>query len=81
MSHPAVLDVAVVPLPEGSLGQIGCAAVVARWPVAAAALDSHVRARLAGFKAPRRYVFLERLPRSESGKLDRVALLRALQAR
>ncbi|MFL5418478.1 MAG: class I adenylate-forming enzyme family protein [Myxococcales bacterium] len=81
LTHPAVAQAAVVPWPDPSLGQVGCAAVVMRAPVASQDLDIHVRKRLAGFKAPRRYVFLLDLPRAESGKLDRVALLRTLQAR
>jgi o-succinylbenzoate---CoA ligase len=81
LTHPAVSDAAVVPWPHASLGQIGCAAVVTRAPVEQRDLDGHVRERLAGFKAPGRYVFLAELPRAESGKLDRVALIRQLQAR
>jgi len=79
LAHPAVEDVAVVPWPDEDLGQVGCAAVVSRGAIAERELDLHVRERLAGFKAPRRYVFLEALPRAESGKLDRRALLRTLQ--
>jgi O-succinylbenzoic acid--CoA ligase len=81
LTHPGVKDAAVVPWPDPSLGQVGWAAVVTRAPVGSQELDIHVRKRLAAFKAPRRYVFLLELPRAESGKLDRVALLRALQAR
>jgi acyl-coenzyme A synthetase/AMP-(fatty) acid ligase len=81
LTHPDVKDAAVVPWPDPSLGQVGCAAVVTRAPLGSRHLDIHVRKRLAGFKAPRRYVFLLEIPRAESGKLDRVALLRTLQAR
>src|SRR5947207_3156235 len=80
LAHPAVADVAVVPWPDKALGQVGYAAVVTRAPVAEGDLDLHVRDRLAGFKAPRRYVFLEALPRGESGKVDRRGLLATLQA-
>ncbi|TMA16931.1 MAG: 2-succinylbenzoate--CoA ligase [Deltaproteobacteria bacterium] len=80
LAHPAVADVAVVPWPDKALGQVGYAAVVTRAPVAEGDLDLHVRDRLAGFKAPRRYVFLEALPRGESGKVDRRGLLGTLQA-
>jgi O-succinylbenzoic acid--CoA ligase len=81
LAHPDVADAAVVPWPDPSLGQVGCAALVTRVAVVPEDLDTHVRNRLAGFKAPRRYVFFQSLPRAASGKLDRVALLRELQER
>jgi O-succinylbenzoic acid--CoA ligase len=81
LTHPDVKDAAVVPWPDPSLGQIGCAVVATRIRVPQADLDAHVRKQLGGFKVPRRYVFLRHLPRAESGKLDRVALLREIQDR
>lgn len=35
---------------------------------------AHVRTKLAGYKAPKRIVFLDALPRLGSGKIDRAAL-------
>jgi O-succinylbenzoic acid--CoA ligase len=78
LAHPAVADAAVVPWPDADFGQIACAAVVGR--ATAHELERHCRARLAGFKVPKRWVFLPELPRASSGKLDRVALLHALRA-
>jgi O-succinylbenzoic acid--CoA ligase len=78
LAHPEVSDAAVVPWPDPEYGQIACAAIVAR--TTQAELERHCKARLAGFKVPRRWVFLPELPRASSGKLDRVAVLRALRA-
>jgi o-succinylbenzoate---CoA ligase len=79
LSHPDVADCAVLPWPDEELGQIGCAAVVVRRPVGDAELREHCRARLAGFKVPRKFAVLDALPRNAAGKADRPALLRFLQ--
>jgi acyl-coenzyme A synthetase/AMP-(fatty) acid ligase len=42
--------------------------------VTAKALQDHVRAILARHKYPREVVFVDRLPRTANGKLDRRAL-------
>jgi O-succinylbenzoic acid--CoA ligase len=78
LGHSSVSDAAVVPWPDPEFGQVACAVVVAR-SAAQGELERHCRARLAGFKVPKRWVFLRELPRGPSGKLDRVALLRALR--
>ncbi|MFL5310054.1 MAG: class I adenylate-forming enzyme family protein [Myxococcales bacterium] len=72
--HPDVVECAVLPWPDEHLGQVASAAVVARRPLDESDLRAHCRARLAGFKVPRRFVLLGALPRTETGKLDRAAL-------
>jgi acyl-CoA synthetase (AMP-forming)/AMP-acid ligase II len=58
--------------PDPEWGEIVCAWVVApAGSVAAADLDTWCRARLAPFKIPRRWTFVEALPRAEGGKLRR----------
>jgi bile acid-coenzyme A ligase len=37
-------------------------------------LDAYVRARLTAYKVPKSYEFLDRLPRTDAGKLNRTAL-------
>jgi acyl-CoA synthetase (AMP-forming)/AMP-acid ligase II len=67
--HPAVLDVAVVGVPDERWGEVVTAVVVPRAPVPADDLIAHCRAHLAGFKSPRRVHFVDELPRTASGKV------------
>ncbi len=78
-SHPAVRDVAVVGLTDEEWGK-RVHAVVELVPGhdperAPAELDAHLRARLASYKIPKSYEFLARMPRDESGKIRRQALV------
>ncbi|MBV8534214.1 MAG: AMP-binding protein [Alphaproteobacteria bacterium] len=74
--HPAVSEVAVVGLPDERLGKIVAAFVHCAKPVRAAELDDFVRqSGLANFKRPRRFVFVEAVPKSPVGKLLRRKLV------
>jgi 2-furoate---CoA ligase len=74
--HPAVSEVAVVGLTDERWGKTVAAFIRCRAPVEAAELDAFCRsAGLAGFKCPRRYVFVTELPKSPVGKLLRRKLL------
>ncbi|MDA0373016.1 MAG: AMP-binding protein [Planctomycetota bacterium] len=74
--HPAVLEVAVYAEPDADLGERVAAAVVLRPGVesTAAELIAFCRAELAGFKTPKSVRFLEALPRTGSGKIQKRAL-------
>lgn len=78
---PGVRDVAVFALPDEKWGERITAAVVADPYVTADVLDAHCRAssRLADFKRPRRYLFIEELTRNASGKVQRKALRQLAQ--
>ena len=71
--HPAVALAAVVGLPHPDWGQQVAAAIVLRAPGAATVdeLLAHCRARLAGYKHPRRLVLCDDLPQTASGKIQR----------
>ena len=78
-SHPGVGECAVTAIPDAERGRALVALVVPEDPACAgeglaAALIEHVKRSLAAFKAPRRVVFVESLPKTPSGKLRRAGL-------
>ncbi|ETX07731.1 class I adenylate-forming enzyme family protein [Candidatus Entotheonella palauensis] len=79
--HPEVADAAVVGLPSRRWGQMVVAAVVSRrGGLSAEALDQFCQSssQLASFKRPRRYVFIDEIPASPTGKVDRARLTELL---
>ncbi|MGV2621063.1 UNVERIFIED_CONTAM: fatty acid--CoA ligase [Halobacillus marinus] len=75
--HPGVLDAAVVGEPDEMWGERVVAFIVRKGdPVSSEELDAFCTSggRLARFKRPRRYVFMEELPRNASGKLQKFKL-------
>lgn len=74
-SHPAVLDVLVVGLPDERWGS-RVTAVVSLAPGQTATereIIDHVGAQLADYKRPRQVTFVDAVPRSPTGKADRPA--------
>jgi fatty-acyl-CoA synthase len=69
--HPAVSEAAVIGVADGTWGEVGRAFVVvtAGEGVNAEQLTAHLRGRLAGYKIPRSFVFLDALPHTGSGKV------------
>jgi acyl-CoA synthetase (AMP-forming)/AMP-acid ligase II len=70
-THPAVSDVAVAGITDEEMGQRVGAAVVAHLPVTLEELRSHCRDRIAYFKLPERLMIVDRIPYSETGKVNR----------
>lgn len=68
-THPRVAEVAVVGLPDDKWIEAVTAFVVRRGETTEAELIAHARERLAPFKAPKRVVFVDELPRNASGKI------------
>src|SRR5580693_7195788 len=74
--HPRVLEVAVVGLADEKWGQVVTAFVRRGGPVTEQELEQFCRTSgLANFKRPRRFVFVDALPRSPVGKLLRRLLV------
>lgn len=68
VSHPSVSDAAVVAIADETWGEAGVAFVVARG-VDAEELTAFLANRIAKYKIPRRFVFLDALPRTPYGKV------------
>ncbi len=75
--HPAVADCCAVGLPDAEWGQLVAMAVVLQSGCTAdpAALTAFCRQHLAGYKIPRRWAFVERLPQNATGKIQRRAVV------
>jgi fatty-acyl-CoA synthase len=76
LSHPAVLECAVVSAPDKALGEAPVALVVLKPGESATSkeLRDHCRARLARFKIPRDIHFRESLPKGGTGKILKAEL-------
>ena len=76
LTAPGVAEVAVVGVPDAEWGEIVVAFVVPQpaMLVAAADLDSHCLARIARFKRPKHYLFVDALPKNHYGKVLKTAL-------
>lgn len=69
--HPAVAEAVIVGVPDERLGEMVTAVIVAKPGLRPTAEEvaAHCRAFLGGFKVPRRFEFVEQLPKSALGKV------------
>ncbi|HEY1089652.1 MAG TPA: AMP-binding protein, partial [Burkholderiaceae bacterium] len=79
LTHPGVREVAAVGQPDREWGEVVVAFVVAEAGVEAAALDALCLAQIARFKRPKRYVFVDALPKNNYGKVLKTALRQQLE--
>ncbi len=80
-AHPAVAAACVAGLPHDEWGRQVAAMVVLRQPVSEAELLAHCRRQLAGYKLPRHIMFVDGLPLTGSGKVQRAAVAQLLAER
>lgn len=81
LTHPAVAECGVVGAPDDGRGMIVKAYVVlaegyAPGPELTKVLQEHVKAEIAPYKYPRAIEYVDALPRTQTGKLQRFALRR-----
>jgi fatty-acyl-CoA synthase len=70
--HPAVLESAIIGVPDEKWGEVGHAFVMLRSgasPINATEVIQFCRANLAGYKTPRHVTFVEEFPRTAAGKI------------
>jgi fatty-acyl-CoA synthase len=76
VSHPRVSDAAVVPVADETWGEVAIAFVVGT--ASADELTEYLTSRIARYKVPRRFLFLDALPRTPYGKVVKADLLKSL---
>jgi 2-aminobenzoate-CoA ligase len=79
MTHPAVLECAVIGAPDAERGQIVAAFIVPREGILrddalTVELQAHVRNAIAPYKYPRAIAYVDALPRTPTGKIQRFQL-------
>jgi oxalate---CoA ligase len=74
LAHPAVAEAVAFGVPHPVWGEVVAAAVVLRQPVAERELRAWCRDRLAGFKCPDHVHVVDAIPRTATGKVQRLGL-------
>lgn len=70
LEHPGVFEACVLGTPDAEWGEVVVAFIVGTGdPVEPAALDAHLLRRIARFKRPKRYEFVDELPKNSYGKV------------
>src|SRR4029079_15509530 len=75
LEHPGVDEAGVVGAPDEEWGEVVCAFIVGS--ASPSELDAHLLERIARFKRPKRYEFIDELPKNSYGKV----LMRAMRER
>jgi acyl-coenzyme A synthetase/AMP-(fatty) acid ligase len=86
LEHPAVLEVAAIGVPDRERGEIVKAFVILRPGIVPAVdlvaeLQTHVKKSTAPYKYPRLIEFIDALPKTATGKIQRAELRRRERAR
>ncbi|MEP7160122.1 MAG: long-chain-fatty-acid--CoA ligase [Dermatophilaceae bacterium] len=76
MSHPSVLEVAVIGVPDKKWGEVpkGFVKLKNNMDATAEELIDHVKSKIARYKAPKAVEFVVELPKTSTGKIQKFAL-------
>jgi fatty-acyl-CoA synthase len=72
VAHPSVSDAAVIAIPDDTWGEVGVAFIVGS--ISSDDLTAYLGMRIAKYKLPRRFVFVDALPRTPYGKVEKEKL-------
>jgi acyl-CoA synthetase (AMP-forming)/AMP-acid ligase II len=83
LTHPGIGEVAVLGVPDPAWGEAGIAVCVAAQGanVGEAELIAFLDGKLARYKMPKRFIFIEEMPKSAYGKITKKLVREALEAR
>lgn len=81
LTHPAVIECAVLGVPDKLWGEVGVAICVAKEPVEEAALAEYLAPKIPRYKMPKRFFFWDALPKSGYGKIPKRMVKDELEAR
>lgn len=81
LTHPAVADAAVIPCPDDEAGEVPQAFVVLKGEASAEEIMAFVNERVAPYKKIRKLDFIDKIPKSPSGKILRRVLVEAERER
>jgi fatty-acyl-CoA synthase len=74
--HPAIAEAALLGIPHEKWGEVGCAFIVLKKDKHLTAEDIKIflKDKLAKYKIPVRYIFVDSLPKTAIGKIDKIIL-------
>ena len=81
--HHSVLEVAIIGLPDTVMGEVACAAIKLKpgKEETEESIREFIEDRIANYKVPDRFIFLDELPMTPSGKIKKIALQEELRAK
>jgi len=74
LTHPQVSEAVVIGVPDAKWGESGKAFIVKKAATSEQEIKDYCQSKLAKFKVPKYIVFLEKLPKNDTGKINRKAL-------